>query len=148
MPPFCTWWEYCSSQRSIGKMLVDAVTKFTIGYHSGRTISFQVARGLHRFSESVSNSCSCPEFDFFVSSTGNFNNNGLLHNFRLVREMVHGRWGFFDAGLVRAGASAYTCTTSGSYAPPLNVVGCRSFRFRLRASGLQTFCQFRFCSLR
>ena len=43
--------------------------------------------------------------------------------------MVHGRWDFFDAGLVRARASACTCTSSGSYAPPLNVVGHFNFAY-------------------
>ena len=62
---------------------------------------------------------SCPEFDFLVSSTGNSNNKGLLHSSSCSGD---GSWtlGFLDAGLVRARASAYTCTSSGSYAPPLN----------------------------
>ena len=51
---------------------------------------------------------------------------------RLKRKMAHRRWSFLDAGLVRARASAYTCTSSGSYAPTLNdfiyvPVGCKHF---------------------
>ena len=60
---------------------------------------------------------------------------------RLVREMVHGRWGFFDAGLVRASSSAYTSTSSGSYAPPL-------IDFIFVPVDCKHFCQLRFCLVR